>query len=208
MRDDYVPFLEDTYAAWDCDKVVMIGDLVDNCALSFHLKKPSLKDPTREYDLAMEQVENITDAFPEADMMIGNHDALPYRWANEVGIPMEYLRDPKSLWNLPDEWTVHPRFSQLVIDDVIYQHGDRGRASAILNAKDEFKSVVQGHHHSRAGVEFFANRFTRVFGLQVGCGSDYKHAAMQYGIKYSSKPIYGCGVVLDGQTPIFEPMPL
>lgn len=208
MRDDYVSFLEDTYAAWDCDKVVMIGDLVDNCALSFHLKKPSLKDPTREYDLAMEQVESITDTFPEADMMIGNHDALPYRWANEVGIPMEYLRDPKSLWNLPEDWTVHPRFSQLVIDDVIYQHGDRGRASAILNAKDEFKSVVQGHHHSRAGVEFFANRFTRVFGLQVGCGSDYKHAAMQYGIKYSSKPIYGCGVVLDGQTPIFEPMPL
>jgi hypothetical protein len=31
---------------------------------------------------------------------------------------------------------------------------------------------------------------------------------MAYGIKYSSKPIYGCGVVLDGQTPIFEPMPL
>ena len=140
--------------------------------------------------------------------MIGNHDALPYRWANEVGIPFEYLRDPANLWNLPDTWTVHKRFDQLVIDDVIYQHGDRGRASAILNAKDEFKSVVQGHHHSKAGVDFFANRFTRVFGLQVGCGSDFKHAAMEYGIKYSSKPIYGCGIVLDGQTPIFEPMPL
>ena len=208
MRSDYVSFLEDTYAAWDCDRVVHAGDLVDNCALSFHLKKPSLKDPCREYDMAMEQVEALTDSFPEADLMIGNHDALPYRWANEVGIPMEYLRDPASLWKLPDTWTVHQRFSQVIIDDVIYQHGDRGRASAILNAKDEFKSVVQGHHHSKAGVEFFANRFKRVFGLQVGCGSCWQHAAMQYGIKYSSKPIYGCGIVLDGQTPIFEPMPL
>ncbi len=208
MREGYLDFLVETYGAWDCDRVVHIGDLVDNCALSFHTKNPRLKDPMRELDEAMEQVAEITSAFPVVDMLIGNHDALPFRWATEVGVPTEYLRDPKSLWGLPDEWNVVGRYGQLVIDDVIYQHGDRGRAGAVLNAKDEFKSVVQGHHHSKAGVTFFANKHARIFGMQVGCGVDDSRLAMEYGKKYTSKSILGCGVVLDGITPIFEPMHL
>ena len=205
MREGYVDFLLETYHAWDCDKVVHIGDLVDNCALSFHLKKPSLKDPEREYEQAMEQVAMLTSAFPEADLLVGNHDALPYRWAQEMGVPDSFLREPKDLWQLPEGWNVIKRFGQVIIDDVIYQHGDRGRASAILNAKDEFRSCVQGHHHSKAGVTYYANKFTRIFGLQTGTGADHRHQQQEYGIKYSSKPILGCGIVLDGVTGIFEP---
>ena len=52
MRDGYLEFLLEAYEAWDCDRVVMIGDLVDNCALSFHTKNPRLKDPMRELDEA------------------------------------------------------------------------------------------------------------------------------------------------------------
>ena len=208
LLDGYVDFLEDIYASWDCDRVVMIGDLVDNCALSFHLKKPHQKDPLREYDEAIEQVSTITEAFPEADLLLGNHDALPYRWCNEVGIPEEMMRDFSSIFNLPEHWTVHPRYSQLVIDGCIYQHGDRGRSSAILNAKAEFQSVIQGHHHAKAGIEFTANRNHRIFGMQVGCGTDWHHHQQDYGVRYSAKPIIGCGVVIDGVTPIFEPMVL
>jgi hypothetical protein len=43
--------------------------------------------------------------------------------------------------------------------------------------------------------------------MSVGCGVDHSTAAMSYGLKYSQKPIIGCGVVMNnGQTPIFEPM--
>ena len=205
MRDGYVDFLLDTYHAWECTEVVHIGDLCDHTALSFHLKNPRLKDPMLEYEKAQKQVKELTTAFPEATLLMGNHGALPYRWCTEVGIPTEFMKSPKDLWQLPSGWNVVGRFGQHVIDDVIYQHGDRGRASAILNAKDEFKSCVQGHHHSKAGVQFFANKHTRIFGMQVGCGVDDTTLAMQYGVKYSSKSILGCGVVLDGVTPIFEP---
>jgi len=206
MLAEYPDFLWDCYESWDCDRVVHIGDLVDNCALSFHLKKPKQKDPIREFEQAMEQVEILTHYFPAVDLMIGNHDVLPYRWANEVGIPEEMMKDFGSIFGLPDTWTVHARYAQLEIDGVIYQHGDRGRSSAALNAKDEFQSVVQGHHHSKAGIEFVANRNHRVFGMQVGSGADWKHHQQDYGIKYSRKPIIGCGIVIDGTTPIFEPM--
>jgi len=206
LLDDYVEFLADCYESWSCDRVVHIGDLVDNCALSFHLKKPHQKDPTREFEQALDQVAVLTSWFPDADLLLGNHDVLPYRWLNEVGIPEEMMRDFGDIFQLPDGWTVHQRYAQLEIDGVIYQHGDRGRSSASLNARDEFQSVVQGHHHSKAGIEFTANRNHRVFGMQVGCGTDWKHHQQDYGVKYTKKPIIGCGIVIDGTTPIFEPM--
>ena len=206
LLDGYVEFLADCYESWDCDRVVHIGDLVDNCALSFHLKKPHQKDPTREFEQALDQVAVITSWFPDADLLLGNHDVLPYRWLNEVGIPEEMMREFGDIFQLPNGWTVHQRYAQLEIDGVIYQHGDRGRSSASLNARDEFQSVVQGHHHSKAGIEFTANRNHRVFGMQVGCGTDWKHHQQDYGVKYTKKPIIGCGIVIDGTTPIFEPM--
>ena len=206
MVDGYVDFLKHCKRKWKCNRVVHIGDLVDNCALSFHLKSPSQKDPIDEYQRAMEQVNQITKAFPNVDLMMGNHDANPYRWCKEVGIPEEWMRSPADIWKLPKGWTVHERYAQLRIDNVIYQHGDRGRASAILNARMEFASIVQGHFHSKAGIEFYANATDRIFGMQVGCGMDWKHAQMEYAVKFSAKPIIGCGIVLDGTTPIFEPM--
>ena len=32
----YLTFNQDLYDQWDCDTVVIIGDLVDNQAISFH----------------------------------------------------------------------------------------------------------------------------------------------------------------------------
>ena len=209
MLDEYPKFLKSVYRKWKCNKVVHIGDLVDNCALSFHLKSPHQKDPVREYDEALVQVRALTRAFPKVDLLLGNHDVLPFRWAKEVGIPSDMLLDFASIFKLPKGWKVWERYSQLTIDGVIYQHGDRGkggRMSAMSNAKAEFRSVVQGHYHAQGGAEFYANLETRVFGLQVGCGADWRHHQQDYGKKYTSKPVIGCGVVLNGVTPIFEPM--
>lgn len=210
MRDGYVDFLLHIADRWSCDRVIHIGDLVDHCALSFHKKKPHLKNATTEYGKAKEQCWELWEAFPEVDWLVGNHDALPYRWCEEVGLDEDMMKDPVSMFEM-DGWQWHPRYGQVVIDDVIYQHGDRGkggRMAALNNAKSEFASVVQGHHHQQAGVEFFCNLKDRVFGMQVGCGVDHEAAAMEYGQKYTQKPILGCGVVLDGETPIFEPMRL
>lgn len=209
MLEGYVEHCVQTAEAWSCDRIVHIGDFVDNCALSFHLKKPHQKDPVAEYELAKGQVSELCEAFPEADLMLGNHDVLPYRWCNEVGIPEEMMKDFSGIFGLPDGWTVHHRYSQLEIDGVLYQHGDRGKAgrlAAASNAKAEFRSVVQGHHHSQAGLEFICNRHSLVFGLQVGCGVDWKHQQQEYGFRYTNKPVIGCGVVVEGTTPIFEPM--
>jgi hypothetical protein len=95
-----------------------------------------------------------------------------------------------------------------VIDDVIFRHGDKGKGGAMAahkNAIAEFASVVQGHFHAQAGIVYHANKGDCVYGLQVGCGVDRKHPAMNYGRVYAAKPIVGCGVVYSSKLAFFEP---
>ncbi|MCA9267059.1 MAG: metallophosphoesterase [Planctomycetales bacterium] len=206
MRRGYVDFLERVADEYGINRVVHIGDLVDWASISYHERSPSLSNPTAEYKLALRQVATLARAFPKADWLIGNHDALTERQAISAGLPPRLLRDYAELWEVP--WSVHPRFAKLVIDGVIYRHGDAGRGgqdAALQQAKDNFRSTVIGHFHSQAGVKWSAKPEFRVFGLAVGCGIDASRLQFEYGRKMAARPILGCGVVLDGRRAYFEP---
>lgn len=211
MLPGYPAFLTKTKRKYKCDKVVHIGDLVDWASISYHPKAPSLKNSELEFEKAKKQVRELYKRFPEADWMIGNHDSLAERHANDIGLPLSVLKDYADLWDVPG-WATHARYEALEIDGCLYQHGDRGRGgqlnAAFLNAQDEHCSVIQGHFHAQGCVNYLANERNRIFGLQVGCGIDHKHAAMEYGVKFNKKPLIGCGVVIDGEVGIFEPMSL
>lgn len=210
MLDGYVDFLKDVHKAWDCTDVVHIGDLIDWHSISFHLKTVGTPDVLGEIEAAHEQVQQLYKAFPKVTVMTGNHDAIPSRRLAEMIMPDSMLRPEKEYWEVPG-WTFKPRYDQLVIDGVIYQHGDRGKGgqnAAMKNAQAEFRSVVQGHLHSQMGVQWFANSQVRIFAMQTGCGVDHKMMAMEYGRKFNAKPLIGCGVVVDGKYPYTEPMPL
>lgn len=206
MRRGYVDFLQRVAEAYDVNRVVHIGDLVDWASISFHEKSPALSNATREFEQARRQVASLARAFPKADWLLGNHDALTERQALSVGLPPQVLRDYADLWDV--RWAVHPRFAKVQIDGVVYAHGDSGRGggdAAIAQAKDHFRSTVLGHFHSQAGVKWWANQEARVFGLAVGCGIDARRLQFEYGRKIVAKPILGCGVVLDGRRAFFEP---
>ena len=158
MRTGYVDFLKRVADSYSVTRVVHIGDLVDWASISYHEKSPSLRNASLEYSKARRQVATLTKAFPKADWLIGNHDALTERQAITAGLPPELLRDYADMWNVG--WSIHPRFSKLIIDGVIYSHGDSGRANqdaAYQQAKDNFRSTVIGHFHSQAGVRWWAN---------------------------------------------------
>lgn len=206
MRRGYVDFLARVADRHGINRVVHIGDLVDWASISFHEKSPSLNNALREFDAARRQLATLARAFPKAEWLIGNHDALTERQAVAVGLPTQVLRDYAELWGV--DWTVHPRFAKLVIDGVVYSHGDSsrgGKDAAICQAKDNFRSTVIGHFHSQAGVKWWANPEFRVFGMSVGCGIDANRLQFEYGRRLVAKPILGCGVVLGGRRAIFEP---
>jgi len=210
MHSGYISFLKKIHKKHGCTRVVHIGDLVDWSSISFHEKDPSMPSPADEFKQAQKQVRLLHKAFPKVDYMIGNHCSLPSRQASKLGLPEEVLRDFDRLWGL-EGWTIHPRYHDLIIDNVVYRHGDKGKGGQVAahkNAQAEFSSLVQGHLHAQASVVYHANKEDCVFGMQVGCGVDHNHPAMNYGRVYAAKPILGCGVVYSSKVAYFEPMPL
>jgi predicted phosphodiesterase len=210
MHAGYIKFLKGIEKKYSCNRVVHIGDLVDWNAISFHEKDPAMPSAAEEYRLALRQVRKLHKAFPKVDYMIGNHSDLPARKAALVGLPTDVMVPFKQLWELKG-WTIHPRYSDLKIDNVIYRHGDKGkggtRLAALANAQAEHTPVVQGHLHSQFGIEFAANHERAIFGMQVGCGVTPDHPSMKYSRVYSQRPILGCGVVINGE-PALERMKL
>lgn len=207
----FIDFLLSVKEKYRCNRVVHLGDLVDWHAISFHEKDPSMPSVHDEYRAAKKQVEKLHKAFPKADYLIGNHSDLPNRKAITVGLMEEQLVPFGQFWGLKG-WAIHPRFSKLFIDGVQYRHGDSGKGGSVNaaynNSLAEFCSVVQGDKHSQGGVVYHTNENHCVFGMQVGCGVKPNHRAMNYGKKYASRPILGCGVVIDGKEAYFERMNL
>lgn len=199
----YMDFIQDVYEEWDCNRVVLIGDVVDHHSISFHDMELDADNVFGESEAAIEQVSVWHALFPKADVCIGNHDERVIRKASTVGIPEVMLRPYSDLWKTPGwNWDY-----EHVIDDVAYVHGTglSGERPAYLMAKENNQSTVLGHCHTVGGISWIARPNSKVFGLSVGCGIDPKHPAMRYSRKWVKRPVLGCGVVIDG-TPYFEPM--
>lgn len=100
MKTGYVRLLQRIADMYDINRVVHIGDLVDWASISYHEKSPSLRNASLEYSRAKRQVASLTKAFPKADWLIGNHDALTERQAVTAGLPPELLRDYADMWEV------------------------------------------------------------------------------------------------------------
>lgn len=213
IGDSHIPFVHPAYKAFIADTFdkfgvgikVHIGDVVDNHALSFHPKNPNGHSAKDEYDLAAETVTDWKKTFRKMKVCIGNHDARQFRLASGSGIPDLYVKSYKEVWATPGwNWQL-----EHTIDGVLYEHGtgSSGKDAAFNRAVGQRCSVVIGHVHCYAGVKYHSNPFSRIFGLNVGCGIDIGSYAFDYGKMFVVRPILGCGIVIDGDQGIFVPMP-
>lgn len=200
----YLRFCQDLQEEWECDRVIMIGDIMDWEAISFHSKNPHLPSAGDEYKLTRRQVQKWYKAFPDAEIMIGNHDDRPFRLGRTVNIPDELIKDQNTLWQTPKWRWMYEK----VFESVYYFHGTGhgGLYPAINKAKSIGMSVVMGHCHSVAGYQWTASPIKRFFGMSTGCGIDIDKMQFEYGKNHIRRPILGAGLVLDGK-PYHEIMP-
>lgn len=199
--EGYLEFCKQTYIKHDCNQVIFIGDIIDNHYSSFHVTDADGMGGADELELAIERARPWYEAFPKADVMVGNHDLIIMRKATSGAVPSRWIREYNDVletpgWNFTDS---------VVYDNVLYHHGIGARAH--MKAKTNMQSTVGGHWHSDCYVQWFVGTNFRVFGMQVGCGVDNKAYAMAYG-KWFRKQAIGCGVVLGGHTAINELMKL
>lgn len=191
--DGYLDFCKKTYKKYNCNKVVFIGDLIDNHASSYHETDVDGLSGGDELDLSIDKVSKWYEAFPKADMILGNHDLIIMRKAQTSSVPKKWIKEYEDVLETPN-WNYTHRVE---IDDVAYIHGIGSKAH-IRSVKD-MQSTVQGHHHTDAYVQWKVGSNSRIFGMQVGCGIDKHSYAMAYG-KWFPKPAIGCGIVIGGHT--------
>jgi len=193
--DGYFEFCLDTYARYNCNKVIFIGDVIDSHFSSYHETDPDGMGAGQELESAIKKLKKWYKAFPDAHVTIGNHDRIVYRKGFSGGIPKRWLKPFNEVLETP-KWKFVER---LVIDNVQYIHGEAGTART--KSKNDMMSTVQGHIHTQAYTEWVVGQKFKIFGMQVGCGIDSKAYAAAYA-KHFKKQAIGCGVVLGGYTAI------
>ena len=193
--DNYLEHCVETYNKYKCDEVVFIGDIIDNHASSYHETDPDGHSAGQELKMAIQRIKEWYKAFPKATVIIGNHDRLIMRKAYSSGLSKLWIKDYAEVLGTPG-WN----FTESIeIDDVLYIHGEGGTARA--RVRRDLQSIVQGHLHSQAYIDWCVGAKFKLFGMQVGCGIDHKSYAMAYG-KEGPKPAIACVVVLQGEVPI------
>lgn len=185
---------------YNCGTIIFIGDIIDNHFASYHETDPDGYGAGEELDRAIDKVQEWYKAFPNATVLIGNHDRLIYRKAYSSGLSRRWIRDLNEVLGTPN-WDF---VEEITIDGINFNHGEGGTARTRM--KNEMQSQVQGHLHNQFYIEYLVSPVNKLFAMQVGCGIDRKAYAMAYG-KHYKKPVIGCGVIADG-VPILEPMNL
>lgn len=198
----YLEFCKEQYDRFNCNKVIFIGDIIDNHYASYHETDPDGLGGGDELNMAIYMLRRWFRAFPKAKVIIGNHDRLIMRKAKTSQIPSRWIRDYSDVLEVPG-WEF---LESYVLDDVLYIHGEGGTARTRM--KKELHSVVQGHRHTECYCDYLVGKTFKIFGVQVGCGINWESYAMAYA-KNFPKPAIGCGVILEnGKLPIIKTMEL
>ena len=192
--DGYLDFCKDMYARHNCNRVVFIGDIIDNHYSSYHESDPDGYGGGKELERAIKRVKKWYTAFPVADVLIGNHDRIIMRKAFSSAIPKAWVKSYNEVLGTSWNWQ-----ERIEIDGVQFCHGEGGTART--KAKNDMQSTVQGHIHTQCYTEWMVGRNFRIFGMQVGCGVNHESYAAAYARHYKKQAI-GCGVVINGDVAI------
>ena len=192
--DGYLEFCQETYSKYLCNQVIYIGDIIDNHYTSYHETSSDAMGGLDELEHAIKAVKRWSDAFPVADVLIGNHDRMVMRKAQTSDIPSAWIKSYNEVLGTNWNWT-----ERIVYDGVQFVHGEGGTAST--KSKNDMMSTVQGHIHTQCYTMWSVGRNFKVFGMQVGCGVNGSSYAAAYAKNFKKQAI-GCGVVLGGHRAI------
>jgi metallophosphoesterase superfamily enzyme len=196
----YLDFCYKQYQAFNCSRVVFIGDLIDNHAVSYHEKNANAMGAKTELEKAIDQLKLWYKVFPKADVILGNHDLLFARKLNSAGLPSKVIKDFAQIIEAPATWSFHDK---LVANNILFIHGTGLSEKTIRNKSlEEQLPVVMGHLHTSAGVEHFTQK---LWGMRVGCGIDNEAYAFDYNKLNTKKPVISCGIIA-GHIPVVLPL--
>lgn len=199
---DALSFLKAVKKKFVPTTVVCLGDEIDAHAFSRYMPDPDGDGPGQELARSIEHLIPFYKEFPEVLVCESNHTVRPWKKAFDAGLPQAFLPTYSKLLDAPDGWVWKPRH---IVDGVMYVHGDNGKSGAYAhqNYVKAFKqSVVIGHMHSHAGVQYDSS----LFGMNTGCLIDKVAYAFKYAKNMATNVNLGCGLIINGEVAHFIPM--
>lgn len=212
-REDYLPFCEAVRDKYGCGRVIHIGDVADCLNFSAYERDPDAPSIPSEVNELRERFDLWGAVFPKVECVVGNHDRRIRRRLDSAGFSEAMLSTEvvfREALGLPEGWTLNDRIKVETANGlVMFLHGDERGSSVVpgLTMRKLGCSLVRGHHHTRAFIFLDSTYASLRFDMMVGCGIDKDAIAFKYNKKDISRPIYACGVILDGE-PILVPMRL
>lgn len=198
---DALGFCKEQYDRWDCDHVIFLGDLIDNHYSSFHDTDPDGYSAGDELTYTINRLSEWSEVFPEADVVMGNHDRYVLKKAYSSGISKRWIKDFNEVLRV--NWNF---YTKLIYNKTLFIHGEGMKAAP--KAGTELMNVVAGHHHTEAYVTWRVGTGKKIFGMQAGSLIDSDSYAMAYAQNYP-RQVLSCGLVLDyGQTAFVKLMEL
>ena len=189
---DYLKFCKETYEKHNCNRVVFIGDIIDNHYSSYHESSADGFGGKYELDKAIKKLAKWYKAFPKADVTLGNHDRIIIRKAQTSNIPSKWIKEFSEVLETPN-WNF---VTDVYYDGVRYVHGDKS-GKPRMAVKRDMVSTVSGHYHTDMYVEWMFGKTRAIFAMAVGCGIDAKSYAMGY-MQGGKKEAIGVGIVIGG----------
>jgi hypothetical protein len=177
--------------------IYSVGDLTDMYNFSRWPKSPDAKHTVgQELDLVRAKIRKWAVAFPEMKIAESNHDSRIMKKAIGADLPSQVIRSFEEIFELPKEWVMKDQFV-ICGPDILVCHGEEF-PDALQAAIAYGLNVIQGHHHSRFGVQHRASKRQQLWGAATGWLGDETQYAFQYGDKSKNKSILGSIVVVNG----------
>lgn len=198
---DTFRFLKELKREYKPDTVVQLGDIQDQHANSRWGADPDGRSAGDEYLEAVALSKQFFKIFPKGKMVSSNHDSRVAKCAMQAGLSRHVMKDMSEILQLPKTWEFH---RTLELQDILYIHGEG--LSNLHNTPFKIgKSVVFGHSHSLAGVQYHRNHSGQIFSMCAGCLIDEDAYAFEYAKLNVRKQIFGAGVIKNG-VPMFIPL--
>lgn len=192
-------FLADLKREYEFDRVIDLGDTLDQYCFSRYPKDPKGLSINEEIKKARKAVAILSSIFPKVEVMQSNHCERLYSKATLSGIPREFMRPYRELIGAPDGWRWHKDLT-LTIDKTrehTYFCHERGN-SPINLAKSIGMNVVHGHIHNSMGIQYFANPLKTMFAATTGCLISDKGCPFSYNKANLYRPMKGALIIIDG----------
>ncbi|MBT8448967.1 MAG: metallophosphoesterase [Gammaproteobacteria bacterium] len=195
---DTIAFFKAVKKKYNPDRVICIGDELDNHAMSYHETDPDNMNAGDELRKSRPIIKEIEKIFPEMDLVESNHGSLYFRKARSAGIPREVMLPYNELLQVGDGWRWHFDLT-IEMSNGAHCYFHHGKTSdALTLSRNMGMSSCQGHYHSRFKADYWSNSNGLYFGLQVGCMIDDDALAFAYNKTTLERPIIGCAIILDG----------